>query len=586
MVLLVGIENMSWKSALILSNTLCFCIPNNYVRIGVIAVEGRPMNESHLRPLSGAALFNPTDFFEVNQLADLLFNPEDHAICLLSEHEIVTRSWILSALNKSNLAKKTSHHPQVYHASFEPEQVSLSEDAWLYWDEGKLIRENSIAEEVKVTTLRFPTLSFEQRVTVLHQVCMDTLQTHILTIPLATLQKALEWQSRYCADEQLLAETLLLLQRAVNRFLLTHADNQQASLLEPQHIAEVLVDWQHVFLTDLMRVTEDNVELKLFLSEHIIGQTRAIEQFIQAKDNKKLFVLAGPEYSGKKTFVEHYAQFTHGAKCFCIPFDLSFFANDTDWSSIFLSTPHNRTRLSLLEIVSTYPHAVILLTNAHENLELLERLKHEIKRAFFQVDGQCISIANVTWMLLLNTIASEPAPTVVQESIFNMDTPSELSDILYRPTVRISENSYEVETYETDYSSAIEAAKKQLTDTALNVGCILPFTPLTEKDKKHIINKEIKRIIHALRTAHDVSVYYQEEVIQFLLNQVNQSNQGFEAFHKNLHHQVEQVFLKSLEQGVISDGQVLMLQLNDTGRVLQIVRTNARSGSTQAKLKI
>ena len=543
------------------------------------------MVDSALTPLSGTALFNPADFCEVNQLADLLFNLEEHAICLLSEHEIVTRAWILSALNKSNLAKKASHHPRVYHASFEPEQTPLPHDAWLYWDEGKLIRANSTDAEVKVTTLCFPTLSFEQRATVLNQISIDTLQTHILTIPLSTIKKALEWQSRYCSDQQILAETLLLLQRAVNRFLMTHADNQQAAVLEPHHIAEVLVDWQHVTITDLMRLTEDDLELKLFLSEHIIGQTLAMEKFIQAKDHKKLFVLAGPEYSGKKTFVEHYAQFTHGAKCFCIPFDLSFFESNTDWSSIYLSTPHNHhVRLSLVEIVSTYPHAIILLTNSQENLKLLERLQHEIKRAFFQIEGECISIENITWMLLLDTVTPEQTSIVVQESIFPVDTPSELSDILYRPSVRLSSETQEV--YAVDQSSIIEEIKKQLSDSVLNFACVLPFLPLTEKDKKQIINKEIKRIIHSLRSAHDVSVYYQEEVIQFLLNQVNQANQGFEALYKNLHHQIEQVFLKSLEQGVIADGQVLMLQLNDTGRVLQIVRTAARSGSTQAKLKI
>lgn len=549
------------------------------------------MNESPLTPLSDMALFSPTDFCEINQLADLLFSADEHAICLLSEHELVTRTWIASALNESYLAKKTLHRPQVYHASFEPEQPTLSEEAWLYWDEGKLMRANATETEVSVTTLYFPTLSLEQRVALLHHVCVEELQTHVFSIPEQTIKIALKWQSRYCADQNLIAETLLLLKRAVNRFLLTHADNQQAAFLEPQHVAEVLVDWQHVSLADLMRFTEDAIELKLFLSEHIIGQARAIEQFVQAKEHKKLFVLAGPKYSGKKTFAEHYAKFTNGATSFCISFDLSFCSKDVNWSSIFLPAPHNNSqhsRLNLIEIISTYPHAIILLSNAHENLELLERLKHEIKRGFFQIDEQCISIANVTWMLLLDTIAPEPAPIVVQESIFNLETPSELSDILYRPTVKITEAVYEAQAQEPDHGAIIEITKKQLTDAILNVACILPFTALTEKDKKQMINKEIKRIIHSLRSTHDVSIYYQEEVIQFLLNQVNQTNQGFETLHKNLHQQIEQVFLKSLEQGVIVDGQVLMLQLNDTGRVLQIVRTNARSGagSTQMKLKI
>ena len=186
-------------------------------------------------------------------------------------------------------------------------------------------------------------------------------------------------------------------------------------------------------------------------------------------------------------------------------------------------------------------------------------------------------------MLLLDTVTLEPASVVVQESIFTVDTPSELSDILYRPAVRISSDNHEV--YEIDQAAAIEEVKTLLPNTLLESACFLPFSPLTEKDKRQIVNKEIKRIIHNLRSVHDVSVYYQEEVIQFLLNQVNQAKQGFDALHKNLHHQIEQVFLKSLEQGVIDDGQVLMLQLNDTGRVLQIVRTNARSNSTQANTK-
>ncbi len=544
------------------------------------------MNTLHLlKPLSATALFSASDFCEVNQLADLLFDAEEQSICLYSEHETVTQAWILSALNKSVLAKKSSVHPGVYWSTPESESATFPENSWVYLGNGQLIRTGSAQE--KIINLRFRTLSFEQRAKVLHQVCIESLQTHVLTIPAQTIKKALEWQARYCADAQVLAETLLLLHRAVNRFLLTHADDKQAALLEPQHVAEVLIDWQQVALPDLLRLTEDVVELKLFLSEHIIGQTLAIEQFIQEKNRSQFFILAGTPYSGKKTFIEHYAQFTHGAKCFCISFDLSFFASDSSWPEIFLPTPHynnDHSRLNLLEIVSTYPQAVILLKNANENPVLLDRLKRNIKKSFFQIDGQCISIVGITWMLLLDTAAPEPKPLVVQESIFAIDTSLELSDILYRPSIKISTDVNE--SIEINENHAVEEVKKQLSETIFESACLLSFSPLTEKDKKQIINKEIKRIMHSLRTTHDVSVYYQEEVIQFLLNQVNQANQGFEALHKNLHHQIEHVFLKSLEQGVIADGQVLMLQLNDTGRVLQIVRTVARTGSMQAKLKM
>lgn len=546
------------------------------------------MNESDLIPLTGAAVFSSKDFTEVNQLADLLFNPTEQGIYLKSEHEFVVHAWIASALTKSHLAQKIDYRPHIYCASFESDQAIFPSDAWIYWGVGQLMRVNTT--EANVVTLEFPILSFDQRAALLHQLCVDKFQTHMLTIPLATVKKALEWQSRYCADDEVLAETFSLLQRAANRFALTHLDDKQTTSLEPIHIAEILVDWQDVSQIDLLRATEDSVELKLFLSEQVIGQSHAIEKFSsELKPYKKarFFILAGTPYSGKKTLVERFAQFTHGSSCFHIPFDLSFYSKEADWSSILLPAPHyhkNQSRLSLAEIVSKYPKIIIVLNNVTKNLPLLERLKNEINRSFFQIDNQCVSIANITWMILLDTTTPEPTPSVIQESIFAVETASELSDILYRPSVRISVE--ENEASESDQNVIVEEVKKQLPESITESACILPFVTLNEKEKKHIINKEIKRIIHSLRNLHDVPIYYQEEIIAFLLNQVNHVQQGFEALHKNLYQQIEHVFLKSLEQGVIADGQVLMLQLNDTGRVLHMVRTSARSHVPQTKLKI
>jgi hypothetical protein len=542
------------------------------------------MIDSVLTPLSGTALFHPTNFYEVNQLADLLFNDEEQAICLKSEHESVTRSWILSALNNSDLSKKASRHPTVYWIATETEAAGLAPNAWIYLDNGKLIRAGFT--HTKTTTLHFPPLSLEQRVKILQQFSTENLQTHLLSIPAQTIQQALEWQSRYCADQKVLSETLILLQRAVTRFLLTHADDQPATSLEPQHIAEVLVDWQGANLSDLLRCTQEDGELKSFLSEHIIGQELAIEKFVHHVGQYSLFILTGPRYSGKETFIDYYTQFTHASKYFCIRFNLSYFSGDVAWSEIFLPSPHCRKKnsyLSLIDIVQTYPQAIIMLTHALDNALLLERLQREINRGFFQIEDQCISMAKITWMLTLETAKLETPPTIVQESIFAMDNTLELSDILYRPTLKISEETQEPGIVDTQY--VLETTKKLMPEKILSSACILPFVSLSEKDKKQIINNEVKRIIHRLRSAYAVSIYYQEEVIQFLLRQINHANQGFSAFHEKLHTQIEQIFLKALEKGVIVDGQVLMLQLNDTGCVLQIVRTNARSGASQLKLK-
>lgn len=548
------------------------------------------MNSHTITPLSGAALFTTSDFYEINQLADLLFNENESHIHLQSEHELVTRAWILSALKNSLLAKKEVTPPVVVCGAFESgsEKISLFSNTWIYDEAGELIRANIQKSGIQknIVHLHLPALTTDLRVKILQQFCIETLHTHLLTIPLHTIRKTVEWQARYCADQNILTEAMLVLQRAVNRFLLTHEDDKQAAFLEPHHIAEVLVDWQHVSLSNLLRPSEDLAELKHFLTEHIVGQNAAIDAFLQAKtkSHHSFFILSGSEYSGKRSFVESVAQFSLGATCFCIPLNLSFFDAESQWSSIFLPTPHNdKRRMNIIELVEQYPQAIIMITHAHENPELLEKLCYQIKRKFFHVNNQYISIENITWMVLLDTIAPENVPdntsTIIQESIFSINPTIELSDILYRPNIGPLAAD---ELHQTDEKYAIEAVKKQFSAMVLANANILPFLPLLEKDKKLIINKEIKRIIHHLKSAYNVPVYYQEEVVQFLLTQANQANKGLEVLHKNLHHQIEKVLLKALESGVLIDGQVFMLQLNDTGRVLQMVRTATRTGTTQS----
>lgn len=532
--------------------------------------------ETVLSILTGKPLFTNQDFLEINQLADLLFNEMELSIQLNSEHELVTRAWILSALNQSELAKKCANSPKIY--------LTSKKNEWTYWGKGKLTRDKPEKKETIALTL--PMLNFDQRLQILHNYCLENLETHLLVIPISTIKKALEWQSAYCSDKELLSKTIFLIQRAVNRFLLTFTEREQIATLEEKQVAEVLVDWEYVDINYLLRDRSNENLLKTFLEEHIIGQKEAIEKFLKHRFSNKIMVLAGPAYSGKTTFIESYTLFIHAAKHFVIPFDLAYYSHDLDWNDIFLTEPKINAykKISLIDIVSNYPNVVFLLKNINENPVLLKRLEREIYRGFFQIKKTCISIENVTWIFNLEIDCSiSHFSSSSEEDSFNHDSVIDLSDILYQSSVKISDEESEKEWIKNP-QDMIKEAKKMLPEFLFSSTYILPFFPLSEKDKRKMINNEIKRIINRLRSKYNVSLYYQEEVINFLLSKINQEKKGFDDLHKNLYIQVEKILLKVLDKGLVIDGQVLMLQLNETGKVLQIIKAEMKNNTNKISL--
>ncbi len=516
-----------------------------------------------------------TDLCDMNQLADLLFGSTDAVIHLKTEHELATQAWLDDALYRSHLAQHCS-----------TEKIEAIKNAWTYHGSGKLTRTDSDAAE-HAAILFLPPLSNEQRIQLLQHYCDEKLHTHLLTIPEITINKALEWQSKYCAESTILSETISLLHRATNRFLLQHSENEQTMTLAPEHVAEVLVDWQQVNLNDLLRCSTESHALQTFLSENLIGQQTAIENFLRHQKTKRFFILAGPTYSGKNTFIENYARFTHGAKNFYVSFDLAYFSSNIEWSSVLLPTPHahkHNSYLALTEIVQKYPQINIVLKNVTSNIPLLNRLQQEIQRGFFYVDHCRIAIEKISWMAILETKSTVRQNEAIQQPVFDIDNSIELSDILYRPSLEINEKT--LESNDIDIAFVLDEAKRLLPDNIVNFSCILTFASLTERDQRQIIANEVKRIIYRLRANHNISLYYQEEVIQFLLNRAIKAGEGLDDIHKNLYGKIEKLFLKAIEQGLIINDQILMLQLSNTGKLLQIVKTSARPISQTTKLKI
>jgi len=537
------------------------------------------MTERFLPECNNLALFTIEDFKEVNQLADLLFNNTCTTIELHTEHEFLTQAWIASALHNSTLSLRNCAKPNI--------SLNNADQGWIYHENGKLTYAN--APLTSPVTLSLPNLNTEQRIRLLHCYCAETINSHRLNIPDTTIQQALIWQSRYCTEQRLLSKTITLLTRAANRCLLTFADKDSVIDVDTQHLAEVLSDWEYINAHDLLNFSPQTPEsLRHFLSEKMIGQDSAIEKFLRSSARHKLLICAGPRYSGKTTFIESYARFTHAEKNFYICVNLSHLPVNADWEDISVHPPQAKSgnRLNnFLDILETYPQLTVVFTHANQNSSLLHQLQKNISRGFFQRKNSAISTAKITWILLFDISEHDIATHTSEKMPEATHNEFELSDILYRPALNIIDENQHNITIDSSLS-IIDAVKRLLPETITQDACILPFVPLSEQSKKQILSNEIKRIIHCLRTSYDVSLYYQEEVIQFLLDQVEQNQNGFDNLHKNLYQQIEKIFLKVLSHGVILDGQVLMLQLNDTGHMLQIVRTSPRNSTSPMRLKI
>lgn len=530
------------------------------------------MLDDNLPGMPELAVLTSADFLEINQLADLLFDPRVTAIRLQSEHPLATQAWIASALYASDLVKKNTIQPAV---------LLDTKAAWSYSEEDGLVRKNrpSTAQYIVLT---LPSLSFAQRILLLQHYCQTTLHTHLLTIPVLVMQTALTWQMRYSAEQTVLAQTILVLQRAARRFMLTHPEERQATALEIQQIADILVDWHYVSARDLRHDTTDAAALKQFLSDHMVGQHHAIEQFLQKKASDHFFLLAGPAFSGKQAFAEYYACFTHAAKHFCFTWNLSFFEAEVAWSAVMLPSPrHSPPYIRLTEIIAQYPQAIIVLTQGHKNPALLARLQQEIKRSFLVVDERYLSLQNITWMLLFDTEVPDVESVIHPEAILHDHFSSGLTDLLYRPN--LSPTSFLQEESVVPESLIIEAVRKKFTSSVVEQAHLIIFSPLSEKSKKIILNKELNRIIQYLRDKYSVALYFQEEIVFFLLHHTNQEGQGFQELHQTLGYHIEHMVLQALQAGSLVDEQGLMLQLNTNGHSLQLVRTALKTGAAKSR---
>ena len=573
--------------------------------------------------LDAEALFTSQMFCQVDQLADIIFSDYEQIIKLNAEHEAVIPCWIMSSIENSQLAKKVNLPITVHQLSIEAYQA-LSIEAqnalmhrqhtWLYLNNGALIRaseknqrklksintDNSLNLILNQQVITFPDLSFDDQCKVLKILLGKLYHSTQINIPKHSIARALYWQSLYTQKQTVFSQAIRLIRRAINRLLIVQTEVGQVTLLEPHHIAEVLSDWEQISLAEILRPNNDPVGMSLYLNSNVIAQTKAIEKIVANTNMRRAFILAGPRYSGRHTFAKFYAKFLNSHERFCVEIDLRWLDTSKAWHEIVIKSPCADGRYLLLrDLVIHYPRTVFLLTHIESELETHAQQLQDFMRCAQQgvamVNDITIDFSHVTWFLLFDTkttaiIKSQSGAGAGTETKTNLDAEESLSkyseypgsesesdlglagleEILYQKSAtekqEEAKNCVELEeTFITEHVfSALPSYMQDIADS-------LFFSPLADTKKQMIIGKALKSTIRRLRIQWKFPLYFQEEVINYLFNLVNTSEDGLTKLPMLLQEKVCDVFQHALKTRSITDQQAFMLQLNESGLLLTAV---------------
>jgi hypothetical protein len=457
--------------------------------------------------LKTEVLFSNTLFRQIDQLADILYGDSEQVIKLESEHEWVTQSWIASSLVNSKLAQ---HAPL--------------NQTWCYAEGGLLARKQDLlVGSSACQILRFPALTHDQQADFIDQKIRELYHQTPELVSRELIEQTLQWQSRFSPREQVLTEAFRVIQRAINRLVLM----KKSLVLDVHHIADVIGDWQSVALP--------LIGLQDHLESHVLGQAEAINSLVRHQQSQR-FVLAGPENTGRHSFAKAYAIWLHGDARFCVSIDLEKTDNP---DTALLESPHPEgIPMTIIQIVRHYPDTVFLVEKADIFPQRLKTLL-DIKARF---------------MILVDCIHEKSVP---------VQAPNSLECILYR-------DDAEVMVARPESVERLEALQARLPAEVIESSVMLFFKPLDMNAKRGIIRKNLIAQLAAWQAEWRVVLYFQEEVISYLLKRIDEQGFSMKAIAHLLQEKVLSVFQRTLNNKVINDGQALTLQLNDAGNLLMI----------------
>jgi ATP-dependent Clp protease ATP-binding subunit ClpA len=370
--------------------------------------------------------------------------------------------------------------------------------------------------------------------------------------------------SRYVSSEQLFDKTIETITIAVARMEATRAHQDENLMLNLQSILQVLSDWEQIPVTHLLHDVDNPSSLREYLQKKVMGQEAAVTKIVSTiqKNTPPLFVFCGPKDSGKTRMSSAIARYYNGSERYLIEIDLQKHQGDLNWGSLLAPSPSVQSRVqSLLTVVKQNPKVLIVFRQIEPYLQALANLLLPLSQQAHHVqdDGSVIDFSGVKIALITADAEVETAP--IPAPISSMNTANDLLSLVCEPE---RDEFPEIET-----AAEAPAPRLQLPEMLETIVTVIQFNPVSELTIRAIVQRQLQEYGNKVKSSHSVTIQYQDEVIEYLLQQVLHRNQGTKAVESVFQDFVTPAVEKSLLYAdQVQGGQVLLLMLNDTGQLL------------------
>jgi len=409
---------------------------------------------------------------------------------------------------------------------------------------------------------------------------------HHVLIPDELLSQAYALTERYLSATDILEKTIQLLDSSAARAgAIERMDNntQFKPVLTTSILINVLSNWTQIPVTHLQINKFKLSEFTQGMHQRVFGQEAAVTALGNALQQANARVqhhtgpfcsllFAGPEHTGKRTTALALSE-----QLFKQLHLLYFAALPSKQHSILdlqLQRCTDKRYLTLREIISQTPYAIILLENIHHAAPaLLEDIQKILDTGLIHDEG-CAYHFHQSILILSTTLGSQRLGILAQSLSPNEDAqPVDLMQLIMneqKENVLSQHNLYSPQEIIDEILPEISASFPLTACEHLHV---IPFIPLNRSAVEQITRLKLKLLGKMLDSRYGIELGYAPEVIRYLANEIL-AKQDAEKQVIDTDKALKQLYFV-IEQAVLSQADnknrpnQLFMQLNETGQLLR-----------------
>ncbi len=432
-------------------------------------------------------------------------------------------------------------------------------------------------------SLTLPAPQATDRLLLLKAVCTTLEQYHQVFIPDELLQPAYELTMRFIDPVQTLDKTLALLDSCAAR-VSASAHGELRAVLTMTALLDVIADWTHVPVARLKSTAINPNQLVESLQKVIFGQEMALQLIAHELERKHAtlkkvcgvansFIFAGPPHTGKKSLAAALVQVLFEQPMLLYVATLT--PTDEGVDTLYFTQYQSKQRFSLHEILSTTPHAVILLEHLEKaNAKLMLDIQQILQSGYLtRPMHQHYHFTQAT-IIMTTTLGCERLAEL--SHAYLSDEESLDMDLMQ---LVMNERQKEDDNFLAQLYSPQEMASEMMLEIAKSIpftlcqcSMVIPILPLSPFAIESILRRELDALDQQLSNKHGFSLAFAPEIMRFLVDEtLTQQDEDTLAINTNptlnyMRRIIEQAIVSQHKQPTHSNR--LFLRLNETGQML------------------